>query len=125
MKLLLDTHVVLWWLDDPTLLSEDARNAIADLDNDVFVSAAVAWEIAIKRGLGKLTAPPDLELALRACQFSSLSISVTHALATESLPAFHRDPFDRLLVAQALLENLTIVSRDPKLARYGVPAIVA
>ncbi len=125
MKLLLDTHVLLWWLDDPALLTDNARAAIADPINDVLVSAAVAWEIAIKRGLGKLTAPPDLELAIRGCGFSLLSITVAHALATESLPPFHRDPFDRLLVAQAIIEHLTIVSRDPKIVRYGAAAIVA
>jgi PIN domain nuclease of toxin-antitoxin system len=125
MKLLLDTHVVLWRLDDPALVTENARDSISDLANDVFVSAVVAWEIAIKRGLGKLSAPPDLQSAIVACQFSALSINVAHALATESLPPHHRDPFDRLLVAQALLEDLTIVSRDPIIARYGVPLIVA
>lgn len=125
MRLLLDTHVVLWWLDDPMLLTDSARTVIANMDNDVFVSAAVAWEIAIKRGLGKLTAPSDLQSAIDACHFSALPITVSHASATESLPPHHRDPFDRLLVAQALIEDLTVVSRDPNIARYGVPVIVA
>jgi PIN domain nuclease of toxin-antitoxin system len=110
MKLLLDTHVVLWWLDDPIVLSNSARDAIADFHNEVFVSAAVAWEIAIKRGLGKLAAPTDLQSAIKACQFSPLPITVDHALATEKLPLHHRDPFDRMLVAQALIDNLTVVS---------------
>jgi PIN domain nuclease of toxin-antitoxin system len=124
MKLLLDTHIVLWWLDDPALLSSDARDAIADPANDVLVSAVVAWEIAIKRGLGKLTAPPDFEAAIQSAGFETLPITVAHALATESLPPHHRDPFDRMLVAQAQFENCTIVTRDPVLAQYGVPTIV-
>lgn len=111
MTLLLDTHVVLWWLDDPALLSEDARDAIADPVNDVFVSAVVAWEIAIKRGLGTVTAPPDFETAIRASGFRELPVTVAHAFATESLPLHHRDPFDRMLIAQAIVEAATIVSR--------------
>lgn len=125
MKLLLDTHSLLWWLDDPALLSEEARDAISEPANEVFVSSAVAWEIAIKRGLGKLTAPRDLEAVIQACGFQTLSITVAHALATELLPPHHRDPFDRMLVAQALIENCMIVSRDPNVARYGVPIIPA
>ena len=124
MKLLLDTHIVLWWLDDPNLLSEDARNAIADPANEAFVSAVVAWEIAIKRGLGKLTTPPDLESAIQSCGFVPLAISVEHALAVESLPLHHRDPFDRMLIAQSQLETCTLVTRDSEFAPYAVPTIV-
>lgn len=124
MKLLLDTHIVLWWLDDPTLLAEAARNAISDPDNDVFVSAVVAWEIAIKRGLGKLTAPPDFESAIEACGFIPMVITVEHALGVESLPLHHRDPFDRMLIAQSQLEDCTIVTRDSEFARYGIATIV-
>jgi PIN domain nuclease of toxin-antitoxin system len=96
MKLLLDTHAVLWWLDDPLLLSLTARQAIAEPSNDVLVSAAVCWEIAIKRGLGKLTAPADLRGALQNCGFTELNVTPAHALATETLPMDHRDPFDRM-----------------------------
>ncbi|MFO7908348.1 MAG: type II toxin-antitoxin system VapC family toxin [Planctomycetota bacterium] len=125
MKLLLDTHVVLWWLDDPLLLSLTAREAIADPVNDVLVSAAVCWEIAIKRGLGKLTAPADLRGALHSCDFRELHITSAHALATETLPMHHRDPFDRMLVAQAFMEGATLVSRDPMVATYRVSTITA
>ncbi|MGD9854592.1 MAG: type II toxin-antitoxin system VapC family toxin [Planctomycetaceae bacterium] len=92
MNLLLDTHVVLWWLDDPALLSSAARTAIADPQNMVFVSAAVAWEIAIKRALGKLTSPPDFETAMQVSGFQPLPITITHALAAGGLPPHHRDP---------------------------------
>lgn len=123
MKLLLDTHVVLWWLDDPTLIAEPARDAIAEPANEVFVSAVVAWEIAIKRGLGKLTAPADLIQAIQACGFQELPVTAPHALATESLPLHHRDPFDRMLIAQAKCEGAAIVSRDANIPLYGVATI--
>jgi len=125
MKLLLDTHTVLWWLDDPLLLSLPAREAVAEPSNEVLVSAAVCWEIAVKRGLGKLTAPADLRGAIQSCGFADLDITSSHALATETLPMHHRDPFDRMLVAQAIVEAATLVSRDPLVAAYGVPTIVA
>lgn len=125
MKLLLDTHVVLWWLDDPLLMSMAAREAIAEPGNVVLVSAAVGWEIAIKRGLGKLTSPSDLRGALQSCGFTELHITTAHALATETLPMHHRDPFDRMLVAQAIMEEATLVSRDPMVAAYGAPTITA
>jgi PIN domain nuclease of toxin-antitoxin system len=125
MTLLLDTHALLWWLADPKLLSEDARRAIGDGKNTVYVSAAVAWEIAIKRALGKLDAPEDLLAAMAANRFLPLPVTIPHALAVATLPDHHRDPFDRLLIAQALHEGFKLVSRDPHVARYGVPCIVA
>jgi len=125
MKLLLDTHAVLWSLDDPLLQSLTAREAIAEPSNEVLVSAAVCWEIAIKRSLGKLTAPTDLRGAPQSCGFTELDITAAHALATKSLPMHHRDPFDRMLVAQAHLEGTMLVSRDPWVAAYGVPTITA
>jgi PIN domain nuclease of toxin-antitoxin system len=125
MKLLLDTHALLWWLDDPQLLTPTARQAIAEPGNDVLVSAAVCWEIAIKRALGKLTAPADLRGAMQNCGFMELDITPAHALATETLTLHHRDPFDRMLVAQALMEEATLVSRDPAITAYGLPTIIA
>ena len=125
MTLSLDTHTFLWWLDDPRLLSEAARKAIGDGKNTVYVSAAVAWEIAIKRSLGKLDAPDDIEAAMLANRFLPLPITVPHALAVQKLPEHHRDPFDRLLIAQAREEGFKLVSRDPAIPRYGVPHIVA
>jgi PIN domain nuclease of toxin-antitoxin system len=123
--LLLDTHVVLWWLDDPAALEAPARRLIADPRNRVFVSAAVAWEITIKRQLGKLAAPDDLETALAEERFQHLPITVRHALAVAELPAIHGDPFDRIQIAQALLEGLTIVTRDATIPGYGVPCVRA
>lgn len=114
-----------WWLDDPTQLSIAAREAIAEPANDVLVSAASAWEIAIKRGLGKLFAPDDLASAIEACGFRSLSVTFAHALETERLPLHHRDPFDRMLIAQARLEGAMLVSRDPVMLVYGAMVISA
>lgn len=125
MTLLLDTHAFLWWLDDPQQLSAQARDAITDGKNTVYVSAAVAWEIAIKRSLGKLDAPEDLEGAMTASRFLPLPVTVPHALAVARLPDHHRDPFDRLLVAQAQHEGFRLVSRDPALKLYDVQLLEA
>ncbi len=105
MTLLLDTHVLLWWLADPGELSRPARRAIQDGANRIYVSAAVAWEIAIKKGIGKLDAPDELEEMLEANRFLELPITNPHALALRALPNLHRDPFDRILIAQALHEG--------------------
>src|SRR5512135_870359 len=125
MMLLLDTHVLLGWLDDPQLLSNAARSAIADGKNIVYISAAVAGEIAIKRSSGKLDAPDDLEAAMVANRFLPLPVTIPHALAVYELPNHHRDPFDRLLIAQARHEGLQLVSRDPYIPLYDVPLLVA
>lgn len=126
MNLLLDTHVFLWAVEDNPNLSDTARNAIVAGKNVVFVSAVTAWEIAIKRGLGKLNVPTGNYLEeLRLHRFTPLDISTTHALAVETLPLYHKDPFDRLLVAQAQIEKLTLVTRDTKVMAYDVRTIAA
>ena len=123
--LLLDTHVLLWWLDDPTRLTEDARARIARRDTAVFVSSAAAWEMAIKKALGRLDYPPDLEAALTHDHIDILPIAVRHALAVADLPPHHSDPFDRMHVAQAQLEGLTLVTRDEQLTAYDVRVLRA
>ncbi len=125
MRLLLDTHVLLWWLADEPALSEEVRALVADADTLVAVSAASAWEISIKRALGKLDAPDDLAAQVDANRFVRLPIAIDHALRAEALPPHHRDPFDRMLVAQAELENLTIVTRDQRFEPYAVPTLRA
>ncbi len=124
MRLLLDTHALLWWLADESLTAE-ARNAIADPANLVAVSAASAWEISIKKALGKLTAPDDLEQQVHVGGFLLLPISIGHAVAAGQLDRHHEDPFDRMLVAQALAEGLTIVTRDKRFENYGVALLPA
>lgn len=125
MKLLLDTHIYIGWLQDPGLLADDARIAIASPRNVVFVSAASIIEIAVKQAAGKLRMDEPPEAQLDACRFHALPITIAHAAAMRALPAIHRDPFDRMLAAQAQVEGLTLVTRDPALRRYDVPAIAA
>jgi PIN domain nuclease of toxin-antitoxin system len=125
VRLLLDTHALLWWLADDARLAEVARKAIADPTNDAFVSAASAWEIAIKVRLGKVTMPDDLAEQLAANSFTALPVQVPHALAVRRLPDHHRDPFDRLLVAQAQIERLTVVTADETIPRYDVAVLRA
>ena len=125
MKLLLDTHVVLWAFADPDKLSTKATKAIVDGRNMVFVSAVTAWEITIKRALGKLKAPDDYEEQVRNKQFTQLDITTQHALATGTLAPVHKDPFDRLLIAQALTEHMIVVTRDSIMREYGVQTIAA
>src|SRR5690348_1123781 len=124
MRLLLDTHVLLWWLADRPL-STQAYQAIADPANDVAVSAVTAWEISIKKALGKLHAPDDLPAQLEDCGFSALPISIEHAMVAGALPRHHDDPFGRMLVAQARAEDLTLVTRDERIADYGVHVLLA
>ena len=125
MNLLLDTHVLLWWLDDHPNLSPRAKSVIADGKNLVFVSAAVIWEIRIKHALGKLEIPANFRKVLDQQGFELLDITVDHAYAVGDLPSYHRDPFDRMLVAQAKLESLTLVTRDLRLKKYKIPLINA
>ena len=124
-RLLLDTHVVLWALAEPAKLTRPARTAMEEADNEVFVSVVSAWEIAIKRALGKLEAPPDLEAAIRMQGFEPLLMTFHHAVQSGSLPPHHRDPFDRMLIAQAQAEGLVLVTRDPGIPRYGVRTLAA
>ena len=119
-RLLVDTHAVLWWLTDDPALSAAARDAIADPSNEPLVSTASVWEIAIKRSLGKLSAPDDLPDRISESGFDWLAVAPQHAWQVGGLPGHHRDPFDRLLIAQALVERLPIVTADPRFGAYGV-----
>lgn len=123
MKLLLDTHTALWWLLDDERLGVDASRELTEDRNQILLSAAVVWEVSIKRSLGKLRAPPDFAAILLESGAQPLPITLDHAAAVESLPWHHRDPFDRLLLAQALSEGAAIVSRDEALLQYGVSLV--
>ena len=125
MRLLLDTHALLWAMAEPDQLTERARDMIRDGRNEVLVSAASVWEIAIKRALGRLTAPEGLGAAISAAGFDALPISFEHAELAGSLPTHHHDPFDRMLIAQAQLESLTIVTRDNRFPKYEVHLLEA
>ena len=123
MRLLFDTHVVLWW-DAGTTLSLETIGLIEEAEQ-VYVSAVTGWEVAIKSALGKLRTRRTVSQAMEASGFVELPVYLRHAELVATLPWYHRDPFDRLLVAQALQEGLTLVTRDPIFERYGVPVILA
>lgn len=124
MKLLLDTHAFLWWIGDDRRLSRPAREAIADPGSEVWFSVASAWEIAIKTGLGRFEAEAPLgrflEEQTKRNGFRVLPVLLAHAAGVEALPAHHRDPFDRLLVAQSIAEEMTLVSGDRGFRKYGL-----
>ncbi len=116
---------MLWWGLDPRRVNAAARAAIADPDNQAYLSAASVWEISIKAALGRFPATPDFGAAMRKDNFLPLDITVAHAAAAGALPLHHRDPFDRMLIAQAQIEDMVIVSRDRRLAAYDVPILWA
>ncbi len=125
MNLLLDTHVFLWAVDNDPKLREAVRAAITDGHNLVYVSAVTAWEIAIKRATGKMRVPARGYLEqVRLHRFIPLDITTDHALAVESLPLHHDDPFDRMLIAQAREEGLTLVTHDRRMGLYNVKIMV-
>ncbi|MGF1668258.1 MAG: type II toxin-antitoxin system VapC family toxin [Acidimicrobiia bacterium] len=124
MRLLLDSHVALWWLADDSTLGPSCRTMIADAD-EVLVSAVTPWELGIKRALGKVDFPDDLVSALEGSGCSFLSITTAHAEQAPLLPAHHRDPFDRMLIAQAQLERAVLVSADRSLRPYEVDLLDA
>jgi PIN domain nuclease of toxin-antitoxin system len=121
-NLLLDTHVFLWWRADDRRLQRSARSAIAEADL-VFVSAASAWEAAIKAALGRLHLPDTIEAGVEESGFEKLPIAFSHAEAAAALPPHHLDPFDRMLVAQARIEGLTLITHDRRFEPYDVPIL--
>ena len=123
MKLLLDTHALLWALSRPDELAHEARRRLQDAGNTIFVSVASAWEMEIKRALGKLQAPDDLPKQIERQRFTELPVRLRHIQALKGLPALHRDPFDRILVAQALADELVVVTRDAQIRAYPIRSI--
>lgn len=120
MRFLVDTHTMLWALGEPSSLSTAARDAIADPANLVVVSSASLWECAIKASIGKLDLPEDFFDSIPEAGYEVLPIRITHLNVYRTLPMHHRDPFDRMLVAQARAETLTLISRDTEIANYDV-----
>ena len=127
MKFLLDTHTFLWWITGDAQLSERSKEIIGDSDNQIFLSAASGWEIAIKSRIGRLQIPRPIsgfiseQMAENAVD--NLSITMSHALQVSDLPDHHRDPFDRLLISQSQIENMPILSVDPLIKKYDVQVI--
>jgi Uncharacterized protein conserved in bacteria len=124
MKLLLDTHALLWALSEPRSLAAEARRRIEQAESTVFVSAVSAWEMEIKRALGKFDAPDDLPEQMERHRMFELPVHLRHIQRLRGLPTLHRDPFDRMLVAQALTDDLTIVTRDRRILAYPVKTLV-
>ena len=125
MRLLLDSHCYIWAITRPSELSSAARQAIEDLESQRFVSVASLWEMTIKRTIGKIELPDNYMEGVDHIGGSLLPISAPHVKQLQSLPLHHRDPFDRMMIAQALEENLTIVSRDRAFRAYSVPILTA
>jgi PIN domain nuclease of toxin-antitoxin system len=127
MRLLLDTHVLLWWHNAPARLTARAHDAISDRDNEIWLSVVNGWEIQIKAQLGRLTLAKPLVAILQQEQatndFGLLPVTIDHVYALDHFPLHHHDPFDRLLIAQAHHEELTLVTHDPKLSTYSVPLL--
>ena len=127
MRFLLDTHVFLWAIAEPSCLSDRVRGWLDDGDNEAWVSVASVWEIAIKAGLGRLRLPSDLggflARQMAAAQFRLLPIRMEHAVAVRDLPLHHRDPFDRLLIAQSLTERLVLISHDARMKAYAIEVL--
>jgi len=124
-RYLLDSHVLLWWAEKPGSLSDRARQTLADGRNLIFVSAVTIWEFGVKEANGKLTLPADLRTMIRENRFNELSITAEHAAAVASLPTYHSDPFDRMLIAQANCEELILITRDAQLSQYKVAMMAA
>jgi PIN domain nuclease of toxin-antitoxin system len=124
VNLLLDTHILLWWLTDDATLADDIKSTI-DTEANIWVSAATLWEIAIKEAIGKISASADLPERIRRSGFRELPIGFDHATAAARLPMIHRDPFDRMLIAQARCEDLAFVTRDPRCQKYEVQILPA
>lgn len=122
-RLLLDTHVLLWWLADDTRIGPKTVDLISNIRNEIFISAVTSWEIAIKKKIGKLEAPDEIDAVVEDEGFSRLHITLLHGELAGGLPLHHKDPFDRMLVAQAQEEGLHLVTDDSKIGRYDVRII--
>ena len=120
MNLLLDTHILLWWLEDHPSLREKDRESISNTENLIILSAAVIWEIRIKQALGKLEIASNFYQVVQEQGFEMISISPAHAYAVGDLPNHHRDPFDRILIAQAMMEGFTMVTHDAVFEKYDI-----
>ncbi|MGI0480302.1 type II toxin-antitoxin system VapC family toxin [Geminocystis sp. CENA526] len=124
MKYLLDTHILLWWLGDEQKLSPQIRTIISNPENVIFVSTATIWEMSIKQSLGKLSVPNNLLEKLKDNNFTILHITAEHGLKIKDLPLYHKDPFDRMLIVQSIIEDLTIITLDTKFPLYNISLLI-
>ena len=124
-RILLDTHVLIWWMSGDEQLGLNAQKHISNTENSIYVSSASVWEMSIKQQLGKLSVPDDIESLVEELGFSALAMSLFHGQQAGALPMHHRDPFDRMLIAQAQAEGLQILTKDGHFPAYGVRLINA
>lgn len=124
MRYLLDTHIFIWWMENKRL-SNKLMNLLNDPENEVYLSVVNVWEIVIKNAKGKIKPPKDIKGGIQNSGFLVLSIEVSHALEVEKLPDYHNDPFDRILIAQAKVEKLTLITSDEKIWRYNLSLVKA
>jgi len=120
MNVLLDTHILIWALENNPALPKKARDVIIDGSNIVYVSSATVWEMTIKKAIGKLSAPDNLYEEIKNHRFTMLDINFEHAELAGKLPDLHKDPFDRMLIAQSIIEKLTLISKDSMISKYQV-----
>ncbi len=125
IRLLLDTHVAIWFFEDPALLASEAREAVEDSANVPYLSAASVWEWALKQALGRISTPAELDAGAVRAGFHELPVTWAHGRAAAALPVLHADPFDRMLVAQAVAEDLVLVTRDRLITQYSVATMPA
>jgi PIN domain nuclease of toxin-antitoxin system len=120
MQYLLDTHVILWWLDNPQKIATKARNIIADKSNEIFISSVSIWEMAIKSDLNKISIPVNILTVLQTEKFQTLKLSHEESLSILNLPKIHTDPFDRMLIAQAKFNDLILITKDQTIIKYPI-----
>ncbi len=125
MRYLIDTHVLIWWMEGSNRLSENAYSLINDPTSQIFVSVASVWEIVVKKAKKKLHLSQNIERSIKSRGLSMLSIELAHVLETGRLPLYHNDPFDRILIAQARVENSILITSDPKIWKYNLKLIKA
>ncbi len=117
---LIDTHIFIWWMENNKRLSKKLYDLLSNPQNQIFLSVVSIWEIVIKQSKNRLNISVDIEKGVKISGFSTLPIEVTHALKIQELPIYHNDPFDRMIIAQAQIENLTLITNDPKIKKYKV-----
>lgn len=124
-RFLIDTQIFIWWMENSERISKKLYDLLNNPHNEVFLSAASVWELVIKKGKKKLKGTVNIQEGIKASNFSILSIEIAHVLGVEKLPHIHKDPFDRILIAQSQVENVTLITSDEKIMKYKVSAIKA
>lgn len=125
MRYLLDTHIFIWWMEKNSRLSKDIFSLLNNSQNQIFLSVASVWELVIKKAKKKLKIPKDVEGGIKASGFTPLNIEMLHILGIDKLPMYHNDPFDRIIISQAKVEHLTLITADEKILKYDLSLLKA